>query len=117
MVGVERLLDGRHGLNHGSALRVVQEGGLLLPDAVLRGHTPVHLATVVHHERLDHVLRPFLEASVFIAGQHDVQVQVTVADMPVAIGENKLFLFLGKLGGGLDEGARFVHDLVIVARG
>lgn len=116
VVRVERLLDRRHGLNHGTALRVVQEGGLLLAYAVLRRHTPVNLATVVHHKRLDHILRPFLEASVFVSGQHNVEVEVTVADMPMAIGENKLLLFLGKLRRGLDEGARFVHYLVIVAR-
>ena len=88
MIWVKSLLDGRHRLDHGATLRVVQEGWLLLPDAMLRRHTAVNFATVIHHKRLDHILRPFLEASVFIAGQDDVQVKVAVADMAVAIRQN-----------------------------
>ena len=116
MIWVKRLLDGRHRLDHGAALRVVQEGWLLLPDAMLRRHAPVHLATVIHHKRLDHILRSFLEASVFIAGQDDVQVEIAVADMAMAIRQNQLLLLFGEFGGGLDQRAGLVHDLVIVAR-
>jgi len=115
MVRVECRLKRRHGLNHGAALSVVQEGGLLDSNAVLRGDATVYLAAVVHHEGLNDVLGSLLQTTVFVARQDDVQMQVAIADMSVAVWQNELFLLRGELLRVLDQRARLVHDLVVMA--
>ena len=97
MVRVQGCLQHAHRLNHRARLRVVQEVGLLLADAVLSTHGPVYFAHVVHHKGLNHGLGPVLQALVFVARQHDVQVQVSVADVAVAVGQDLLFLWLNYL--------------------
>ena len=80
----------------------MQEVRFLLADSVLCGNTAANLAAVVHDEGLDHAFGPLLQASVFVAWQHNVQVQVAIADVTVSIWKDKLFFFRGKLGRILD---------------
>ena len=91
MVGIKGCLHRRHGLNHGSRLGIVQEVWLLLTYAVLGTHAAIDLAHIIHHEGLNHGLSALLEAFVFVAGQHNIKVEVAIADVTMAIRENQLF--------------------------
>ena len=115
MIWVQRLLQSRHSLNHRTTLRVVQEGGLLLANAVLGRNATVNLAAVVHHEGLNDVLCTLLQASVLIARQNNVQVKVTITDMTVAIRKDQFSFLSRKLGRALNQSTSFVDNLVIVA--
>lgn len=94
----------------------MQEGGLLLADSVLGAYTAVYLANVVHHERLDHGLGTLLKAFIVVAIEHHVQMQVPVADVTVAVGQNSLFFVRSEGVTLLNQLSRRLHNLVVVTR-
>jgi len=97
VVRVKSCLDSGHSFNHVARLGVVKERRLLLTDAMLGTDATIHLANVVHHKWLYYVLSALLQAYIVVAGQNDVQMKVSVADMTVTVWLNFLLLFCVKL--------------------
>ena len=92
------MLKSRHCFNHGVRLRVVQESRFLLADTVFSAYASVYSTHIIHDKGLDQGLGSLLQASVLVAGQHHIKVQVAVTDMPMAIREDLPLLSLCKLG-------------------
>ena len=72
MIGVQRLLKRRHGLDHSARFGVVEEARLLLADSVLGAHATVYLAHVVHYEGFNDSLGPLLETLIVIAREDNI---------------------------------------------
>ena len=75
----------------------MEEGGLLLSDAVLSADGPVDLADVVHDERLDHRLDTLLQTLVVVSGKDNIQMKVAISDMTVSIWKDLSFFLLSEL--------------------
>ena len=75
----------------------MEEGRLLLAHPVLSAHAATNLANVVHNKGFNDSFGSLLQTFVIVARQHNVQVQVTIADMTVTIRQDQVLLSRGEL--------------------
>lgn len=92
----------------------MQEVGLLLPNTVLCTNAASHLAHVVHDEGLDHALGALLQALIFIPRQHNVEMEVTIADVAMTVRQDLALLGICEFRALSDEFSRGLNYMMVV---